>query len=329
MGSASSDVLVADYVGGVRILILGGTSFVGRAIVTAAQRDGHDVTIFNRGRTGPELFPEVARLSGDRDSGDYESLAGSSWDAVVDVSAYVPRHVREATGVLGDRVGRYLLISTGSVYGGPGERLAPEHGTEEITASTYGPLKVACEDVALEVYGERATVVRPGVVAGPHDPTDRFTYWVRRAARGGRVLLAGAPDAPFQVVDSGDLATLVVTLLADDRPGAFDAVGPAEPVTMAEMIRICARAAGQEAEVVTVPLADAGPGLPLVLDDPDDYWLFRLSSAAARAAGMPSTPLSETAAAVLAWDRDRGEPEMSGGPDPEREAKLLEIAGQS
>ena len=305
-----------------RLLILGGTSFVGRAVVEAARRDGHDVTIFNRGRTRPELFPGVTRLTGDRDTGDYRALDGE-WDAVVDVNAYVPRHVREVTEALGDRIGRYLFISTGSVYGSPGERKAPEDTTEEITATTYGPLKVACEDLALARYGDRATIVRPGVVAGPHDPTDRFTYWVRRAARGGRVLLSGSPDAPIQVVDSGDLATLVVTLLADDRPGAFDAVGPAEPVTMAEMIRICARSAGQEAEVVTVPFETAGPGLPLVLDDPADHWMFRVSSAAARAVGMPSTPLSATAAAVLAWDRDRGEPPLSAGLDPDHESKLL------
>lgn len=311
-----------------RLLILGGTSFVGRAVVEAARRDGHDVTIFNRGRTGPELFPDVTRLTGDRDTGDYQALDGE-WDAVVDVNAYVPRQVREVTEALGDRIGRYLFISTGSVYGRPGERKPPNDQTEEITADTYGPLKVACEDLARARYGDRATIVRPGVVAGPHDPTDRFTYWVRRAARGGRVLLSGSPDAPIQVVDSGDLATLVVTLLADDRPGAFDAVGPAEPVTMAEMIQICARAAGREAEVVAVPLEVAGPGLPLVLDDPADYWQFRLDSAASRAAGMPSTPLSATAAAVLAWDRDRGEPPLSAGLDPGREAKLLSRADNS
>ncbi|MDQ0775013.1 nucleoside-diphosphate-sugar epimerase [Streptomyces aurantiacus] len=323
-----------------KLLILGGTSFVGRAIVEAARRDGHDVTIFNRGLSGPELFPEVPRLVGDRDSGAYEALAGLSWDAVVDVSAYVPRHVQEVADVLGDNTGRYLLISTGSVYGWaagrPGmERLPPEYATEEITAATYGPLKVACEDAASARYGERATIVRPGVVAGPHDPTDRFTYWVRRAARGGRVALAGAPDAPVQVVDSRDLARLVVTLISDDRPGSFDAVGPAEPVTMAEMIQICARAAGREAEVVTVPLEGAEPGLPFVpafplaLAHPDFYWLFRLSSAAARAAGMPSTPLSTTAADVLAWDQDRGEPPLHAGPTPERESELLEAADRA
>nr|WP_221382944.1 NAD-dependent epimerase/dehydratase family protein [Actinoplanes polyasparticus] len=305
-----------------RLLILGGTSFVGRAIVETARRGGHDVTIFNRGRTRPELFPDVTRLTGDRDTGDYRAL-DAEWDAVVDVSAYVPRHVGQFAEALDDRIGRYLLISTGAVYGRPGARKAPEDTTEKITAATYGPLKVACEDVAWDRYGDRATIVRPGIVAGPHDPTDRFTYWVRRAARGGRVLLSGSPDAPMQVVDSRDLAALVVTLLADDRPGTFDATGPAEPVTMAEMIRICARSAGREAEVVAVPGETAGLGLPLVLTDPADYWQYEVNSAPSRKVGLPSTPLSATAAAVLAWDRDRGEPPMSVGLDPENEAKLL------
>jgi nucleoside-diphosphate-sugar epimerase len=308
----------------VRLLILGGTSFVGRAIVEAARRDGHDVTLFNRGRTGHGLFPDLPRLVGDRDGGDYRSLAGTSWDAVADVSAYVPRHVREAADALGDRAGRYLLISTGSVFQPAAdgiERQAPEYSTEEVTGSTYGPLKVACEDTVVARYGERATIVRPGVVAGPHDPTDRFTYWVRRAARGGRVAVPAPPDAPFQVVDSGDLATLVITLLATGRSGAFDAVGPAEPVTIAEMIHICARAAGTEVEVVPVPAEAAS--LPLALGDPSDHWLFRLSPAAARAAGLPSTPLADTAAAVLAWDRDRGEPPLSAGLSPADEAELL------
>src|SRR5512140_98782 len=155
-----------------RLLVLGGTSFVGRAIVEAARRDRHDVTIFNRGRTGAELFPEIPRLVGDRDSGDYRALTGTSWDAVADVSAYVPRHVREVTDVLGDRVGRYLLISTGSVYDplaplpgpdGDPARLPPEYTTETVTFTTYGPLKAACEDTALARYGRRATIVRPGV----------------------------------------------------------------------------------------------------------------------------------------------------------------------
>jgi nucleoside-diphosphate-sugar epimerase len=315
-----------------RILILGGTSFVGRAIVAAAQREGHDLTIFSRGRTGADLFPEVPRLVGDRDSGDYAALTGTTWDAVVDVSGYLPRQVRDVIDVLGDDVARYLFISTISVYDrtsvGPDlTRLPPEHSTEEITSTTYGPLKVACEDTVLARYANRATIVRPGIVAGPHDPTDRFTYWVRRAAAGGKVLLAGAPDAPIQVVDSRDLAQLVLALIRDDRPGTFDATGPEQPVTLGQLIRICAAAAGSEVDLVTVAKEVVGAGvLPLVM--PEEAWpLYRRSADAARAAGMPSTPLSTTAADVLAWDRERGEPPLGSGLDRARESQLLAAHG--
>jgi len=312
-----------------RILVLGGTSFVGRAVVEQALGAGHALTLFSRGRTGTELFPAVERRVGDRDDGDYAALAGDAWDAVVDVSAYVPRHVQQAADALQDRAGRYLFISTGSVYDvaqAPDQgldedcpRLAPERGTEQVDGDTYGPLKVACEDDTQARWGGRATIVRPGVVAGPHDPTDRFTYWVRRAARGGRVALPGRPGQPVQVVDSRDLAHLVVALLDADRTGTYNAVGPAEPTTLQAMVETCAAAAGSTVEVVPVPVEAA----PLVLTDPAADPLFRRSAARARAVGLPATPLVQTAADVLAWDRDRGEPELAVGLSPEREAELL------
>lgn len=318
-----------------RLLVLGGTSFVGRALVEEALRRGDEVMLFSRGRTGTSLFPDVPRLTGDRDPGDYASLADGQWDAVVDVSAYVPRHVRQAAEAVGDRVGRYLFISTGSVYdrlqapaAGMGEdapRLAPETGTEEVTGATYGPLKVACEDEVTSRFGDRATIVRPGVVAGPHDPTDRFTWYVRRAARGGRVALPARPDQPVQVVDSRDLARLVVTLLADDRPGTFNAVGPAEPTTLQQLLEVCAVAAGTTVDVV--PVAQ-DPGFPLVLGDPSWDPMFRRSAERARAVGLTETPLLQTAADVLAWDRGRGEPQLSVGLSPEREAELLDATSR-
>lgn len=318
-----------------RILVLGGTSFVGRAIVEDALGGGHQVTLFGRGQTGPDLFPDVERRIGDRSTGDYAALAGGSWDAVVDVSGYVPRHVQQAADALGDRVGRYLFISTGSVYarGGGAQssteeapRLAPERGTEDITVETYGPLKVACEDDVLATYGRRATIVRPGIVAGPHDPTDRFTWWVRRAARGGRVALPGRAEQPVQVVDSRDLARLVMRLLGDDQPGIYNAVGPAEPTTLAELVRACAAAAGAEVEIVLVRPDAVEPGFPLVLPDPTRDVGFQRSAAKARAAGMPATPLTVTAVDVLAWDRERGEPPLEIELSPEQEAKLLATA---
>lgn len=310
--------------------MLGGTSFVGRAVVEEALARGDEPTLFSRGRTGTDLFPGVARLRGDRETGDHSSLEGTDWDAVVDVSAYVPRHVAQAAGALAGSTGRYLLISTGAVYdgraGGPLDettpRREPELGTEQVDGRTYGPLKVACEDEATARYGDRATVVRPGIVAGPHDPTDRFTWWARRAARGGAFPLPGRPDQPVQVVDSRDLARLVVTLLHDDRPGSYDAVGPAEPVTLAGLVEACARGTGATVDVVPVDPALAGGPVPLVLPDPRHDVGMRRSGALARTVGLTATPLERTAADVVAWDRERGEPPLAVDLPAEREAAL-------
>ncbi|MFK0168620.1 NAD-dependent epimerase/dehydratase family protein [Streptomyces sp. NPDC090306] len=314
-----------------RILVLGGTSFVGRAVVDDALRFGAEVTLFGRGRTGTELFPDVPRRIGDRDTGDYAALRDGTWDAVVDVSGYVPRHVGQAMDVLGDRVGRYLFISSQAVYrqtgAGPDAdedtpRRQPVRDAEELTEETYGPLKAACEDDVSARFGTRATIVRPGKVAGPYDAQEGLTYWVRRAARGGRVALPGSPAQPVQVVDSRDLARLVLRLLADDRPGVFHAVGPAEPTTMAGLITTCARVAGSEVEIVPVPTGAVPAFFPLVRAEPT-WSTQRRSAARARAAGMPATPLATTVADVLAWDRERGEPPLGHGPSPEEEARLL------
>jgi nucleoside-diphosphate-sugar epimerase len=303
----------------VRILVLGGTAFIGRAIVEDALCRGAEVTLFGRGKTGPELFPDLVRLIGDRDTGDYAALRDRSWDAVVDASGYVPRHVDQAMDVLGANAGRYLFISSHAVYQREGlqpgatedaPRRPPVRDTEKLNDVTYGPLKVACEDDVVARYGERATIVRPGKAAGPHDPSDMFTYWVRRAAKGGQVALPGDPQQPVQVIDSRDLARLVVQLITDNRPGAFQAVGPAEPVTLGGLIETCARAAGTQVEIVPVPADTAKPFFPLVRAD----WPSQQRSAArARAAGMPATPLEITAADVLAWDRARGEPPLAEG----------------
>ncbi|MFF0574350.1 NAD-dependent epimerase/dehydratase family protein [Streptosporangium saharense] len=316
-----------------RILVLGGTRFVGHAIVEAALRSGAEVTLFGRGRTGLGLFPHLTRLLGDRDTDDYAALRDGTWDAVVDVSGYVPRHVAGAMDALQDRVGRYLFISSHAVYRrtglGPGSDedtpLRPQvRDTEERDDDTYGPLKVACENDVVARYGSRATIVRPGKVAGPHDPSDAFTYWVRRASHGGPVALPADPAQPVQIIDSRDLAHLVVRLLADERPGAFNAVGPAEPTTLGALIETCARVAGTEVEIVPVP-PDTAPPLPLVRPN---WPTQQRSSARARAAGMPSTPLEVTAADVLTWDRDRGQPPLRAGFSPTEERALLTQQGR-
>jgi nucleoside-diphosphate-sugar epimerase len=321
----------------VRILVLGGTSFVGRAIVDDALTTGADVALFSRGKTGTELFPELTKLVGDRDTGDYAALRDGSWDAVVDVSGYLPRHVGQAMDALGDRVGRYLFISSHAVYRrdvGPGAtedapRRPPVRDvahTDDLDNETYGPSKVACEDDVTARYGERSTIVRAGKVAGPHDPSDMFTYWVRRGARGGRVALPGDPRQPVQVIDSRDLARLVVQLLAGDRAGAFHAVGPAEPATLGGLIETCAAVAGAEVDIVPVPPETATPLFPLVRPS----WASQQRDPArARAAGLPATPLEVTAADVLAWDRERGEPPLARGFTAEQERTLIELYAES
>jgi 2'-hydroxyisoflavone reductase len=260
-------------------------------------------------------------------------LCDLSWDAVVDVSGYVPRHIGQATDALGDRAGRYLFISSHAVYQHAGlepgstedtPRRPPVRDTENLDDDTYGPLKVACEDDVLTRYGRQATIVRPGKVAGPHDVQDGLTYWVRRAARGGRVALPADPAQPVQVIDSRDLARLVVQLLADDRPGAFHAVGPAEPVTLGGLIETCARVAGTEIEIVPVSPDQSPPLFPLVKAN---WPSQQRSPARASAAGMPATRLEVTAADVLAWDRQRGEPPLTRGFSPEEEQALLAQPG--
>ena len=320
-----------------RLLILGGTSFVGRYITQLALDDGHDVTLFNRGLTNNSLFPSAERRRGDRDTSDLASLATGEWDAVIDVNGYVPRHVREAVELLSGRVGTYCFISTGSVYTGydapvndEDSRLAQlaDPTVEEVTDQTYGGLKVLCEQVVQTSFGARALIVRPGIVAGPHDPTDRFTYWVRRLARGGRVLGPERPDQPVQVVHAGDQAKFVLDLIASGTGGVFNSVGPDDPATFADLIDACRLTT----DVDVVWVSDAfrqqhDVALPLALPASGDYdGLFRISNQRGRAHGLCNRPLRDTAADVLGWDAGRLEPlpfEMAA----EREAELLAAAG--
>ncbi|MFC5286229.1 NAD-dependent epimerase/dehydratase family protein [Actinokineospora guangxiensis] len=277
------------------VLVLGGTGFIGREIVTDLLGHGARVTLFNRGTSA--LFPGLPRLIGDRESGEYPSMGGP-WDAVVDVSGYVPRHVAQSMAAVGE-VGRYLFISSHVVYAptGPGAdedspRREPVRDTEFLTDDTYGPCKVACEDDITARYGDRATIVRPSKVAGPHDPQHGLVDWLRAVAEGGRVEVSADPAQPVQLVDSRDLARLVTRLLSDDCGGAFNACGPTTP--LGELIRLCASAAGTDIDLVRVPDA---PG-PLLKTD----WATQhRSSARAHAAGMPVTPVERTVADVQAW----------------------------
>jgi len=276
-----------------RVLVLGGTGFVGRAIVERLLADGHHPTLFNRGHH-PEMFPSVEHVAGDRYAGNFGKLRGGSWDAVVDVTSYLPRDVAGAMDAVGDRVGRYLFISSHAVIDGAGPGLRPAVRDAEwpLTNDTYGPSKVACEQDLVARLGERATIVRPCKVAGPHDTQEGLTHWVRAAAKGGRVELPGDPMQPIQLVDSRDVARLVVTLLAQDKPGAYLAAG--EQTNFSGLIGICAAAAGTEVEIVAVPPGDE----PAPLVRPREMWPTLHRAPAPEM--LPLTSLLTTARDVLA-----------------------------
>jgi len=314
-----------------RLLVLGGTSFVGRHLVHAALAHGHAVTVFNRGRTNPGLFPQVEHRSGDRDTGDYASLTTGSWDAAVDVTAYVPRHVTEVLDSLGTRAGHYVQVSSVSAYDARCARQdedsplwpPPEPRTEQVNDETYGPLKAACERAATRRLGPGAcAVVRPTYVVGPHDPTDRFTYWARRMSRGGRVAVT-ASDRPVQVIDARDLGAFLLTCATRRVVGTMDAVGPW--ARLRELLGALAvpDRAPQLVEVDPQVVAAAGLVLPLVCDDPATDALMTRPGTRAVAAGLHTRSLAETAADTVSWDAARGFPPLRVGPTPEQERALL------
>ena len=299
-----------------RLLILGGTKFLGRHTVEAALAAGHEVSTFTRGRTNPELFPEAEHLHGDRD-GDLSALESRSWDGVVDTSGYVPRVARQSAELLRDAVQRYVFVSSISVYGNFGEPVTEgtpvaelDDPSSEDVEEHYGALKAACERVVAEVYGERSARVRAGLIVGPHDPTDRFTYWPRRIAAGGAVLGPGDPGAPVQFVDARDLAAWLVQLALAGPGGTFNATGPAEPLRFDELLERARAAIGSDAHVVWADeqrVLDAGvrawTELPLWLPGDDYAGMSRADIGRGLSAGLRFRPLEETVLDTLAWDR--------------------------
>ncbi len=292
-----------------RMLVLGGTQFLGRHVVDAALEHGHDVTLFNRGQTRPELFANVEKLRGDRD-GDLDALRGRSFDAVVDTSGYVPRIVRRTLDAL-EEVGHYTFVSSISVYASlatPPDEHSPVAELAEPTEDwreAYGELKAICEAVVQERYPD-AFIPRPGLIVGPWDPTGRFTYWPRRIADGGRVLAPAPPEAAAQVIDARDLADWIVRAAESSVAGTYNAVD--RPTTRAHLFETCRRVAGSDAELVWVDgdfLAEHEVGawmeLPLWLHSPEYAGMLSVEPAAAFTAGLEPRPLEETVRATLAW----------------------------
>ena len=301
------------------ILILGGTGFIGPHQVRYAMYRGHQVTIFNRGRTAPDLFPGVESLIGDRD-GQIDALRGRTWDAVIDNSGYVPRHVRDTAELLQDSVGRYLFTSTGSVYSfdqdeitEDGELLPIEDPESEDVNRYYGPLKILCENAVTDAFRERGTVFRLHVVAGPGDTTDRFTYWPVRIDRGGEIVAPGSPDTPVQYIDVRDLAEFMILALERDIGGTFNTAGPAlDPTSMAEFLY------GVRA-ITSAQLGFTWVDEQFLIDKEARFQLWyppdngplrgisRVRSHKAVAAGLKFRPLAVTALDTLDWFNTQSE----------------------
>jgi 2'-hydroxyisoflavone reductase len=316
-----------------RILVLGGTQFLGRHTVDVAVARGHEVTLFNRGQTRPELFPDLEKLQGDRD-GDLAALEGRPFDAVVDTSGYVPRVVAETIDALGD-VGHYTFVSSISVYADastPPTEASPVAELEEPTEEwqqAYGELKADCEDVVRERF-PNAFVPRPGLIAGPWDPTGRFTYWPQRLAAGGRVLAPAPAGADAQLIDVRDLAGWIVRAAEDGTGGTYNAVD--RPITRETLVDTCRAVAGVEAEVVWVDpafLVDHEVAewmeLPLWLSSPEYTGMLSVSPDAAFAAGLETRPLEETVRDTLEWVHAGEAPiEPPAGLDREKEQAVLD-----
>jgi 2'-hydroxyisoflavone reductase len=327
------------------LLILGGTSFLGRHLVDAALARGHGVALLNRGRTRPGLWREVEELRGDRD-GDLKALGERSWDAVIDTSGYVPRVVQASAELLAAAAPHYTFVSSISVYAdfrsGPNEtsplaRLA-EPESEDVQRH-YGPLKAGCERVVEAAFPRGALIVRPGLIVGPWDPTGRFTYWPARLARGGDVLAPEPRDLKVQFVDARDLAAWTIALVERGTTGIFNATGPVPRPTLEELLETCRRVADSPARLRWVGaefLRAAGveefSDLPLWIVDRDMAGFMDADVSRAVGAGLRFRPLEETVRDTLAWARDHPEWEPSrkqgvslpaAGMSGEREAELL------
>jgi 2'-hydroxyisoflavone reductase len=322
-----------------KILIIGGGVFVGKAIAEAASGRGHRVTIFNRGKTTTATLPGIEWIKGDRD-GDLSALHAGGWDAVIDTCAYFPRQVRALLGAVGSTIGHYTFISSVSAYADisqPGlsesAPLAPfpDAAEDKVTGATYGPLKSECEKAALDSGVGAVLLVRPGIIAGPWDPTGRFACWLNRVARGGEMLVPGGADATLQLIDVRDLAAWIIPMVETRSAGAFNTVG-AGPFTWGDMLAACSAATRSTPTFTWVSdafIAEQGvtdwTSLPFYLfrDRRSIAGLFQVDGSAALRTGLVHRPFAETTADTYRWLREGAPKEPILGLAPEREKELL------
>lgn len=328
-----------------RILILGGTQFIGVHLTQLALKRGYQVTLFNRGKTHPELFPQVEKLRGDR-NGQLDALDGRSWDAVVDNSGFVPRHVRLTAELLAPHVHRYVYVSSISAYASlakPVDEDSPlgtieDKSTEKVTETTYGPLKALCEKALEALVPHRAIILRPGFIVGPYDPTDRFTYWPARAARGGEMLVPGSPVQGIQFIDARDLARFTLDAIERGLTGTFNMVAPPGRFAMGELVTTSIETAKALAMPDSPPSAlwasveflqqqKAADDFPIWVPPAGDTAAFaEVSVARALGAGLKITPMRTTVRDTLAWYLEQplsDRAHLKAGPTPEREKEWL------
>jgi len=330
-----------------KILILGGTRFIGLHMTALALARGHTLTYFNRDKTKTDRYREVERIKGDR-NGQIDGLKDREWDVVIDNSGYVPRHVRLSAELLAPKVKQYVFTSSISVYpnfseprdeSSPVGKLADET-VEKVDGETYGPLKALCEQAVLSVMPGRTTIIRPGLIVGPDDNTDRFTYWPARAARGGEFIAPGSPTDPFQVIDARDLAAFTINAIENHVTGTYNLVSNVNDFKFGELTDACVAAARKQAKPAEMPRATFVPAefleaqevapwsdMPVWLPAKGDEAAFAgTSNKAAVARGLKITPLKKTVNDTMAWHLTRPAEErekLKAGIAPEKEATVL------
>src|SRR5687767_2586406 len=326
-----------------KILIIGGTRFLGRHLVDSALARGHEVTLFNRGKSNPDLFLNIETILGDREH-DLDKLAGREWDAVIDTSGYVPRIVRLSAQSLEESVKRYVFISSVSVYANfskvgidendPVGQIEDE-SFEEITGESYGPLKALSEKAVQDVFGEnRSLIIRPGLIVGPNDPTDRFTYWPVRVARGGDVLAPEKPEVPVQIIDVRDLSEFIIKLIEENASGIYNVTGPDHELSLGTILDVSKQLTRSDAHFHWAPVeflaenkVQPWSDMPVwVPDTQEDAGFSRVDISKAIHAGLTFRPLEETVRDTLEWAKTRPpDHEWRAGLTAEREAEVLAV----
>jgi 2'-hydroxyisoflavone reductase len=327
-----------------KVLILGGTSFLGPYLIQELQQQGHEVTIFTRGNRNVD-FPCVEKLQGDRD-GHLESLKGRSWDAIIDTSGHLPRIVRDSSKFLAYSTKHYTFISTIGVYRDfytqnidesyPVAPLADEKD-EEITDKTYGALKAACEEIIHHYFPNHCLIIRPGLIVGPLDPTDRFSYWPLHLIEGGEILAPGSPNQPIQFIDVRDLAQWIVTMVEHRATGTYNATGPATPLSFEQLLKTCQQMSTNDSSLTWVSedflikhQIQDWVELPLWLSYKRTMPGFlNININKALQAGLTFRPLSETLSAIIAWDTTRESRSEQIGLNRDKERTLLNLWKQN